>query len=86
MIRHLSPEGFRQYGTILPKAGSLSKKPNHHSIFLKERTVSSYRTVAPLWLGAESGLTILSVSADGESFTDFYLDRAVRLKSGRSWI
>ena len=82
MIRHLSPEGFRQYGTILPKAGSLSKKPNHHSIFLKERTVSSYRTVAPLWLGAESGLTILSVSADGESFTDFYLDRAVRLKSG----
>ena len=82
MIRHLNPEGFRQYGTILPKAGSLSKKPNHHSIFLKERTVSSYRTVAPLWLGAESGLTILSVSADGESFTDFYLDRAVRLKSG----
>ena len=82
MIRHLSPEGFRQYGTILPKAGSLSKKPNHHSIFLKERAVSSYRTVAPLWLGAESGLTILSVSADGESFTDFYLDRAVRLKSG----
>ena len=82
MIRHLSPEGFRQYGTILPKAGSLSKKPNHHSIFLKERTVSSYRTVAPLWLGAESGLTILSVSTDGESFTDFYLDRAVRLKSG----
>ena len=82
MIRHLSPEGFRQYGTILPKAGSLSKKPNHHSIFLKERTVSSYRTVAPLWLGAESGLTILSVSADGESFTDFYLDRAVRLRSG----
>lgn len=82
MIRHLSPEGFRQYGTILPKIHSLSEKPNHHSIFLKERTVSSYRTVAPLWLGAESGLTILSVSTDGECFADFYLDRTVRLKSG----
>ena len=82
MIRHLNPEGFRLFGTILPDGGSLSKKPNHHSIFLKASTVSSYRAVAPLWLGAESGLTILSVSADGGNFTDFYLDRAVRLKSG----
>lgn len=82
MIRHLNPEGFRLFGTILPDGGSLSKKPNHHSIFLKASTVSSYRAVAPLWLGTESGLTILSVSADGENFTDFYLDRAVRLKSG----
>ena len=82
MIRHLNVEGFRPFGTILPEKGGISGKPNHHSVFLQEGTVSSYRTVAPLWLGAESGLSILSVSADGQSFADFYLDKAVKIKSG----
>ena len=62
------------------RKGGISGKPNHHSVFLQEGTVSSYRTVAPLWLGAESGLSILSVSADGQSFADFYLDKAVKIK------
>ena len=60
----------------------ISKKPNHHSIYLPEGTVSAYRTVAPLWLGGESGVVVLTVSNDGETYEDFYLDKAVRLKSG----
>jgi len=82
LIRHLSPKGFRSFGTILAGNSKLSGKPNHHSVFLPEGTVSSYRTVAPLWLGAESGLSILSVSEDNETFSDFYLDKAVQLRSG----
>lgn len=82
MIRHLDPESFRYFGAILADRGSLSGKPNHHSVYLPEGTVSSYCTVAPLWLGAEAGLGILSVSNDGENFADFYLDKAVQLKSG----
>ena len=82
MIRHLNPEGFRPFGIILPEKGGISSKPNHHSVFLSEGTVSSYRTVAPLWLGAESGLSILSVSADGENFVDFYLDKSVKIYAG----
>lgn len=81
MIRNLHPEGFRQFGRILPD-GSPAEKPNHHSMFIEKGTVSSYRTVAPVWLGAESGNVILSVSADGENFTDFYLDRAIQIKRG----
>ena len=82
MIRHLNPEGFRPFGTILKDRGSLARKPNHHSVYLAEGTVTSYRTVAPLWLGAETGLTVLSVSNDGKKFDDFYLDKAAQLKSG----
>lgn len=82
MIRHLNPESFGTFGTILPGGSSLTCKPNHHSVFLPEGTVSSYRTVAPLWLGAESGLTILAISADGENFEEFYLDKAIRVRSG----
>ena len=82
LIRHLNPEGFRLFGTILADRSSITCKPNHHSVYLPEGTVTEYQTVAPLWLGAEAGLGILSVSADGESFADFYLDKAVQLKSG----
>ena len=42
---------------------------------IEEGAVSGYRSVAPLWLGPESGLTVLSVSADGTAFEDFYLDK-----------
>ena len=82
MIRHLNPEGFRQFGTILADRSAMAGKPNHHSVYLPEGTVTAYRTVAALWLGPESGLAILSVSADGVQFADFYLDKAVQLKSG----
>ena len=82
MIRHLNLEGFRPFGTILPEKGGISHKPNHHSVFLPEGTASSYRTVAPIWLSPEYGLSILSVSADGETFAEFYLDKAVKIQSG----
>ena len=82
MIRHLSPESFRVFGTILPDRGSLRTKPNHHSIYIPEGTITAYKTVATLWLGAESGVTVLTVSTDGKNFEDFYLDKAVKLKGG----
>ena len=82
MIRHLDPEGFRRFGTILTDRGSLARKPNHHSIYLSGGAVSRYRTVAPMWLGAESGLAVLSVSLDGKEFEDFFLDKAVQVKGG----
>ena len=82
VIRHLSPEEFRLFGTILADRRSLAAKPNHHSVSLPEGTLTDYRAVAPLWLGPESGLAILSVSEDGETFGDFYLDKAVQLKGG----
>ena len=82
VIRHLSPEEFRLFGTILTDRKGLTTKPNHHSVSLSEGTVTDYRTVAPLWLGPESGLAILSVSKDGEDFAEFYLDKAVQLKGG----
>lgn len=82
MIRHLNLEGFRPFGAVLSEKGGISQKPNHHSVFLQEGTVSSYRTVAPVWLNPESGLSVLAVSADGETFAEFYLDKAVKIHSG----
>ena len=82
MIRHLNPEGFRKFGTILADCGAVSGKPNHHSVFLPEGKISCYQTVAPLWLGPESGVIVLSVSTDGTAYEDFYLDKGIQLKGG----
>lgn len=82
MIRNLHPEEFAHFGTILADDGKRPGIPNHHSVFLPEGTATDYRTAAPLWLGAESGQSILSVSQDGKDFADFYLDKTVQLKGG----
>ena len=82
MIRNLNPDGFKPFGTILPEKSKISHKPNHHSVSLLTDTVSRYYTVAEVWLAFESGTAVLSVSCDGERFTDFYLDRPLKLKVG----
>lgn len=82
MIRNLNPESFGPFGTILPGKSKISGKPNHHSVSLSENTVSCYLAVADVWLAAESGVTILSVSQDNASFLDFYLDKPLRIQAG----
>ena len=82
MIRNLSQQAFRLYGTILPEKEQAPRYANHHSIALSRETASLYQTAADLWLTAEAGQTILSVSADNEQFEDFYLDRPVLLHGG----
>ena len=82
MIRNLNPDGFKPFGTILPEKSKISNRPNHHSVSLFADTVSRYYAVADVWLAFESGIAVLSVSADGEHFADFYLDRPLRIKAG----
>lgn len=82
MIRNLNPDGFKPFGTILPEKSKITHKPNHHSVSLSPDTVSRYFAVADVWLAFESGIAVLSVSDDNENFTDFYLDRPLKIKSG----
>ena len=82
MIRNLSQQAFRIFGTILPEKEQVPRYANHHSIALTKDTATLYQTVADIWLTAESGLTVLSVSTDNEQFEDFFLDRPVLLHGG----
>jgi len=82
MIRNLNPQSFRGFGTILSGKEQISQLANHHSISLSRDTAYHYQTVADTWLCSESGLTVLSVSADNETFYDFHLDKPVRLHGG----
>lgn len=82
MIRNLNPQSFRGFGTILSGKEQVSQFANHHSISLSQDTVYHYQTVADTWICCESGLTVLSVSSDNETFMDFHLDKPVRLHGG----
>ena len=81
MIRNLSQQNIRQFGTILAKKAS-SHHANHYSISLQDGTAERYQTVAQTWLNRENGLSILSVSTDNEHFLNFYLDKPVWLHGG----
>ena len=81
MIRNLNQQNIRQFGTILTEK-SASRQANHHSICLQQGTSVLYQSTAQTWLNCESGLTVLSVSADNETFLDFYLDKPVWLHGG----
>jgi len=85
MIRHLKQELFQGFGTILPEKEQNKLRTNNHSVVLLPDSSSVYQTVADTWLTYESGLTILSVSADNETYQDYYLDKPVLLHRG-VWI
>ncbi len=82
MIQSLNAQSLRQFGTILSKNQRPLPYYNHHSISLLPEHTEYYQTVADTYLQCESGTIIFSVSADGVTYRDFYLDQSVRLHGG----
>ena len=82
MIWNLNQINFKAYGTILPKKEQAFTKINCHSIPLSQEYTCVYQCVADTWLGCEFGQTILSVSLEGETYRDFYLDKQVWIRKG----
>jgi len=86
MIQHLNPVRFQQFGTILPERRHGAPAPaygdNWQTLRLTTEDSPVYLTETETLLTAADGITILSVSADGDSFQDFYLDKPVKLQPG----
>ena len=86
MIRNLNQLNFKGYGIIFPErqlsAESPEKPQQHWSLQLTKRDAPIYRTVGETWLDCGAGMTVLSVSLDGETFLDFYLDKPVSVHAG----
>ena len=86
MIQHLNPVRFQQFGTILPERRHGAPAPaygdNWQPLRLTTEDSPVYLTETETLLTAADGITILSVSADGDSFQDFYLDKPVKLQPG----
>lgn len=82
MIQDLNPISFHGFGTILPEKEQKQSRANHHAISLSAGRTMIYQTAADTWLRNASGLTVLSVSQDNQTYVNFYLDKAVQLRAG----
>ena len=84
MIRNLNQVSFRGFGTILPERsrGARSGGELKKTLQLDGGDAPVYRCDQDVWVVCGAGMSVLSVSHDGETFQDFYLDKAVCVKAG----
>ena len=85
MIRNLNQVSFQGYGTILPERAHTAKimdKNTRQPLQLPPGEALVYRSVCETWLNCGTGMSVLSVSEDGEQYYHFYLDKPVCVKSG----
>ena len=85
MIRNLNQVSFQGFGTILPERAHTAKivdEGARQTLQLQSGDAPVYRAVSETWLNCSSGMSVLSVSNDGESYHHFYLDKSVCVKSG----
>ena len=82
MILQLNPEIFRPFGTILPSNAGADYQPNLHSISLTPEKTFFYQSSGHTTLLCEKGRAVLSLSVDGNTWQNFYLNKPVRLTPG----
>ncbi len=85
MIRNLNQVSFRGFGTIAPERAQpapSAEAGERRALELRRGTATVYRAVSRVLLTSGSGMSVLSVSSDGQEFYHFYLDKPVRIHSG----
>ena len=86
MIRNLNPFNFKGFGAVSPERAPGSEAPfaydNRMEVHLAKGTVPVYQAAGDVLFSYGSGMTVLSVSKDGEDFQHFYLDKNVRIDTG----
>ena len=86
MIGNLNQLSFQRYGSIR----SERTQANDHSgrdaekrvLDLKAENTPIYVSQGESWLRSHVGMTVLSVSLDGENYQHFYLDKTVSIRAG----
>jgi len=85
MIRNLNQVSFQGFGNVPPErtqSAKLFEKNDAVSLTLSQAETVIYSAKADTWVTFDSGISVLSVSHDGESYQHFYLDKPVCVKEG----
>ena len=83
MIGNLNPIAFQGFGTVLSERAHGGKKIEKEKKYLRKLISGDaviYRSCTEVWLDFSKGMTVLSVSKDGENFLQFYLDKPICIK------
>ena len=85
MIRNLNQVSFQGFGNVPPErnqSAKLFEKNEAVSLPLSRADTVIYCAKADTWVTFDSGISVLSVSHDGENYQHFYLDKPVCVKAG----
>ena len=85
MIQNLNQVSFQGFGNVPPErtqSAKLFEKNEAISLHLSQAQTVIYCAKADTWVTFDNGISVLSVSHDGENFQHFYLDKPVCIKEG----
>ena len=85
MIRNLNQVSFQGFGTILPERSHTARsggKGSRQTLLLESGSTPVYRAMGDIWLSSGTGMSVLSVSHDGQTYQHFYLDKPVCIRGG----
>ena len=85
MIQNLNQVTFQDFGTVISQRAydaQNTDRSNALMVQLVPGTVTVCKTTSDTWIHCGSGVSVLSVSNDGETFHDFYLDKPTCLRKG----
>ena len=85
MIRNLNQGTFQGFGNVPPErtqSAKLFEKSDAVSLRLSQAETVIYRAKADTWVTHDSGISVLSLSHEGETYQHFYLDKPVCIKEG----
>ncbi len=84
MIRNLNQMTFQGFGTVPPERNQSAKyfdKAGAVTWQLSQEDTAVYQAKSETWVTSGSGMSVLSVSKDGESYQEYYLDKPVCIKN-----
>ena len=85
MIRNLNQVTFQGFGSVVSERGQTARTGDKDTGVLVQLSSSEavlYRAKADTRVACAKGMSVLSVSHDGEQFRHFYLDKSVYIKNG----
>ena len=85
MIRNLNPVAFQGFGTVPLVKAQGTKNFDKNAAVIYDLPVSEAlicRAESDTWVTYGTGMSVLSVSLDGEVFQHFYLDKPVCIQKG----
>ena len=85
MIRNLNPAAFQGFGTVPLVKAQGTKSFDKNAAVIYELPVSEAlicRAESDTWVTYGSGMSVLSVSLEGETFQHFYLDKPACIRKG----
>ena len=85
MIQNLNQVTFQDYGSVVSERAQAAHnviKTGAPSMQLVPGDVTVCRTMSDTWVNCGTGVSVLSVSTDGENYQHFYLDKPACIRKG----